>query len=102
MTDCSGSEADSCPASPLSVSVVRNCKLGIRQDKDTTFDLKQQIQVQRQGHHSHHLLHQVHEQELQAGQGHHPAPSRPRRRGQPCEAAQEGEQIICGVMFSDS
>ena len=45
---------------------------------------------------------QVHEQELQAGQGHHPAPSRPRRRGQPCEAAQEGEQIVCGVMFSDS
>ena len=29
----------------------------------------------------------VHEQELQAGQGHHPAPARPRCRGQPCEAA---------------
>ena len=34
----------------------------------------------------------VHEQELQAGQGHHPAPARPCCGGQPCEAAQEGGQ----------
>ena len=39
----------------------------------------------------------VHEQELQAGQGHHPAPARPRCRGQPCEAAQKGGQGEVGI-----
>ena len=39
----------------------------------------------------------VHEQELQAGQGHHPAPARPCCGGQPCEAAQEGGQEGVGI-----